>query len=444
MDNASYHNKATEEQPTTKWRKDQLMTWLRQKGVPVSDKANKNELNRSEQKCWELKVLDKTLVLPGSWACPKQYGNQEYAGDLDPQDYESSALATGPPWQLQAKFFLNCLGLVNRFPLKGLGTMVLHGISYHGAPRIRNTVRNTFGKRGYPVSVCDEDENETGDFNYISRDYIFQQCPGNQGERPVRLEGVTGEIRHHMSAQSITNSERIIWLFNDAVSTTRLFSVDEIGDSEMIFGEMRPRIRHRLPCIHITVGKNLGKNPTRSVRSSQNIAIVRQAFVRSPQRPARKHAAALQLSNRSLRRILQQDLNFHPYKMVMVHELKDCDMGNRLRFVKQFLEILSNNIVLLVLDEAHFHLSGGVNKQNFRYWAEENPKEINMRPLHIERVTVWQSSTLPLLTSVAGRCCSCDVRANQIARAWESEQLSRINVSTHQRSGVSAAVERDC
>ncbi|KAJ4437382.1 hypothetical protein ANN_17525 [Periplaneta americana] len=37
-------------------------------------------------------------------------------------------------------------------------------------------------------------------------------------------------------------------------------TADEIGDSETIFGEMRPRIRHRLPCIHITVGENLGKN----------------------------------------------------------------------------------------------------------------------------------------------------------------------------------------
>ncbi|XP_069692735.1 uncharacterized protein [Periplaneta americana] len=46
MDNASYHNKAAEEQPTTKWRKDQLMTWLRQNGVPVSDNANKNELQQ--------------------------------------------------------------------------------------------------------------------------------------------------------------------------------------------------------------------------------------------------------------------------------------------------------------------------------------------------------------------------------------------------------------
>ncbi|KAJ4438425.1 hypothetical protein ANN_14370 [Periplaneta americana] len=55
------------------------------------------------------------------------------------------------------------------------------------------------------------------------------------------------------------------WLFNDAVSTTRLFSVDEIGVSEMIFGEMRPRIRHRLPCIHITDGENLGKTQPVSV-----------------------------------------------------------------------------------------------------------------------------------------------------------------------------------
>ncbi|KAJ4435251.1 hypothetical protein ANN_23829 [Periplaneta americana] len=46
--------------------------------------------------------------------------------------------------------------------------------------------------------------------------------------------------------------------------STRLFSVDEIGDSEMVFGEMRPRIRHRLPGIHLTVGENLGKNPTRA------------------------------------------------------------------------------------------------------------------------------------------------------------------------------------
>ncbi|KAJ4431710.1 hypothetical protein ANN_20312 [Periplaneta americana] len=52
--------------------------------------------------------------------------------------------------------------------------------------------------------------------------------------------------------QSMSCRGFFLRLFNDAVSTTRLFSIEEIGDSEMIFGEMRPRIRHRLPGIHIT------------------------------------------------------------------------------------------------------------------------------------------------------------------------------------------------
>ncbi|PSN47210.1 hypothetical protein C0J52_07880 [Blattella germanica] len=107
----------------------------------------------------------------------------------------------------------------------------------------------------------------------------------------------------------------------------------------------------------------------RSVRTPENIAIVREA---------RRHATALQLSNRSLRRILQKDLNFHLYKMVMFHELEDCDTGNRLRFSEQFLEILSHDTLLLIC----------VNKQNFWYWAEENPKEIFMQLLHRECDTV--------------------------------------------------------
>ena len=42
-------------------------------------------------------------------------------------------------------------------------------------------------------------------------------------------------------------------------------------------------------------------------------------------------------------------------------------------------------------DEAHFHLSGTVNKQNFRYWAANNPRQLHKRPLHSPKVTVWCS-----------------------------------------------------
>jgi len=48
-----------------------------------------------------------------------------------------------------------------------------------------------------------------------------------------------------------------------------------------------------------------------------------------------------------------------------------------------------NNLTLLMSVEAHFHLNGMVNKQNFCYWATENPREMHKRPLHSLKVTVW-------------------------------------------------------
>ena len=39
-------------------------------------------------------------------------------------------------------------------------------------------------------------------------------------------------------------------------------------------------------------------------------------------------------------------------------------------------------------DEAHFHLSGYVNKQNCRYWNVKNLKIIHELPLHPQKVTV--------------------------------------------------------
>ena len=44
---------------------------------------------------------------------------------------------------------------------------------------------------------------------------------------------------------------------------------------------------------------------------------------------------------------------------------------------------------LLMSDEAHFHLHGTVNKQNFRYWSAANPHELHQRPTFDPKVTVW-------------------------------------------------------
>ena len=130
----------------------------------------------------------------------------------------------------------------------------------------------------------------------------------------------------------------------------------------------------------------------RSVRTEQNVARVRESVQRSPRRSAKKHAIALHMSDRSVRRILHEQL-FHPYKIQVVQHLSDRDKTARLEFCHRIMELITqdptliNNLVMS--DEAHFHLSGTVNKQNMRYWAQNNPCELHQRPLHDPKVTVW-------------------------------------------------------
>jgi len=53
----------------------------------------------------------------------------------------------------------------------------------------------------------------------------------------------------------------------------------------------------------------------------------------------------------------------------------------------QFLQLCFPTV--LGSNEAHFHISGTVNKQHFRYWAAENPLKIHQWPLYSPKVTVW-------------------------------------------------------
>jgi hypothetical protein len=79
-----------------------------------------------------------------------------------------------------------------------------------------------------------------------------------------------------------------------------------------------------------------GREP--SLRTPENIKRVRQAFVRIPRQSASRNAIALRMSDHTVRRILHEDLNFHPYKMVMVQAINDQDTVNQ----KTVCEVLLN------------------------------------------------------------------------------------------------------
>ena len=131
----------------------------------------------------------------------------------------------------------------------------------------------------------------------------------------------------------------------------------------------------------------------KTIRTPENVEVVREAIARSPRRSARRLSFALGISDRSLRRILHQDLHMHPYKIQIVQALNPNDSVIRRDFCENILQLFEDNPRLIhnlwMSDEAHFHMSGYVNKQNYRYWAEANPHQLHERPLHSAKVTVW-------------------------------------------------------
>ncbi|XP_028027786.1 uncharacterized protein LOC114241201 [Bombyx mandarina] len=125
----------------------------------------------------------------------------------------------------------------------------------------------------------------------------------------------------------------------------------------------------------------------RSIRTEENVSEVAVSVRRDPQQSSRKRSAELAISRSSLRRILTKDLKLHPYKLQLVQELKPNDHHLRRAFAETMLERFQSLNNILFSDEAHFHLSGFVNKQNCLYWAEENPQLKHQRPMHSLKVT---------------------------------------------------------
>lgn len=131
----------------------------------------------------------------------------------------------------------------------------------------------------------------------------------------------------------------------------------------------------------------------RNARSIENVAAVAEDVQESPQTSTRQRCTQFGISRRSLRRILVEDLKMFPYKVQTVHQLLPADSQARLTYSHALLNLVQEEddfvSKIIMSDEAHFHLSGYVNKQNLRFWGTENPHEMHEKPLHPLKVTVW-------------------------------------------------------
>lgn len=83
-------------------------------------------------------------------------------------------------------------------------------------------------------------------------------------------------------------------------------------------------------------------------------------------------------------------VKYHPYKVRLIHELSEDEFDRRTEFCEYMMN--QNNFTdnVLFSDEATFYLNGHVNRQNTRYWSDENPHWIQechtQRP---QKINVW-------------------------------------------------------
>ncbi len=144
----------------------------------------------------------------------------------------------------------------------------------------------------------------------------------------------------------------------------------------------------------VTTGsvQNVTRKRRRTSRTEEDITQVERHFEEDPHASTRRAALALNMSKTTIHRILK-NLKWHPYKVQVVQKLFDEDKANRLEFARDELARIEADPMHLTLmcfsDEAHFHLDGGVNRHNHRYWSDMNPQWVTEQGLHSPRTTVW-------------------------------------------------------
>lgn len=130
--------------------------------------------------------------------------------------------------------------------------------------------------------------------------------------------------------------------------------------------------------------ENKKRNRKTSVLTPEKLKELKESLLRSPVKGIRRRAQELKISKSSCDNGTKI-LNFHPYRVSVVHELLESDFEKRVEYCKWFQEFIKIEEILdttFFTDEAWFHLSGYVNSQNFRIWATANPKKYKETSLH--------------------------------------------------------------
>jgi hypothetical protein len=135
----------------------------------------------------------------------------------------------------------------------------------------------------------------------------------------------------------------------------------------------------------------------RSSVSDETVENIRNNFIRSPKKSVRKCARELGLSKTTVHRVLKKSLCFTGYKLQLLYTIRPggnlkrydfaVDIVNEINEKEQFLHRV------MFRDEATFHVTGHVHRQNVRKWANERPHDFVAHERDSPIVNVWCALT---------------------------------------------------
>jgi transposase len=135
-----------------------------------------------------------------------------------------------------------------------------------------------------------------------------------------------------------------------------------------------------------------GAGPPRTATTAEKQEELLASLKRSPQKSSHRLSAELGVSDRSIRRILEE-LKYHPFRPHLIHGLHEEDFDKRMEFSEIFLGMVENDESILDRvywsDEAIFKLNGHINRYNCVYWSENNPHITIEREANEAGVMVW-------------------------------------------------------
>jgi len=109
-----------------------------------------------------------------------------------------------------------------------------------------------------------------------------------------------------------------------------------------------------------------------TVRTPADVQAVREHLQQLPRKSTRRLSRKVGISKGTVQTVIHTDLNLLPYKVQILQKQTDANKREWEEFCQRISERVENSPgvrdLIQFSDEAHFHISEHVKKQNIRFW----------------------------------------------------------------------------